>query len=131
MEKNKLHLLSSFAEYMDSFMAYSKMHSTNIELQTKSMNVMPPKIAANKSQLDSDTEECFMNDFNEQQKTLNDWGKSSVVVKEGIFKKRGAVNKSFKKRWFKLFTNKKLTYFDINDYGNGPNGMLKGHANLT
>eukprot|EP01084_Bolivina_argentea_P297511 512565_1 len=56
-----------------------------------------------------------------QHNTCND----SLIVKQGVFKKRGQVNKGFKKRWFKLFVNAKLSYSE------SATGMLRGHANLS
>merc|ERR1712176_1061392 len=53
-------------------------------------------------------------------------GKSTTILKQGWIKKRGKINKTFKRRYFQLFTNKKLCYFD----GNGANKAVKGYINL-
>lgn len=36
----------------------------------------------------------------------------SNVIYEGIIYKKGAINKSWKERWFVLYSSRKLAYFD-------------------
>eukprot|EP00483_Globobulimina_turgida_P007688 UN07703 len=63
---------------------------------------------------------------------INEYGhgdvEKRVVIKQGWMKKRGGGKKSskFKRRYFKLFTDKKLAY-----YTKEKNCRAKGHANLS
>eukprot|EP01084_Bolivina_argentea_P310508 537339_1 len=137
MQLERLNLLSYIQKYMNSYKAYADIHSQNLQIQTKMMmnhQRVPTTITnlnniSNRLQLDRDSDTDIHSDITASETMLafNDWGKRSTVVKEGYFKKRGQVNKGFKKRYFKLFANKKLTYFTKD----GPNGILKGHVNLS
>lgn len=128
MEAEKLALLVSIKQYMSSYAAYSNIYREHLELQNDEMNEMmsyvPPNIN-NAFGLDSDTED--LNDNNETMSKFKDWSKTITVIKQGYFKKQGKVNKSFKKRYFKLFVNRKLVYFTSHEHG----AILKGHIDLS
>ena len=142
MEQEKLSLLSSFQSYMGSYAGYVlRVYTTECVFflkivfyvtahakitgeclkATDKMNLIPPNWN-NKYGLDSDTED--INDNDGTMSKYGDWGQSNLVVRCGWIRKRGKVNKSFKRRYFKLYTNRKLIYL------NGPNGKVKGHINL-
>eukprot|EP01084_Bolivina_argentea_P243347 407969_1 len=109
MEKDTFGLLASLKQYMSSYAAYAKIHEQSLSIEDK-MYWAPPNIN-NTMHLDSDTED--MNDNTETMSSFGDWGKASIVVKQGWMKKRGRYT-GFKKRWFKLFTNRKLVYLTQN-----------------
>eukprot|EP01084_Bolivina_argentea_P193344 331716_1 len=65
-----------------------------------------------------------------QLKNINVNNDKNLIVKQGIFRKRGALNKSFKRRWFKLYIYNKLSYFELNNECNGSEGIEKGCIDL-
>eukprot|EP01084_Bolivina_argentea_P227795 384787_1 len=125
MESDKLELLKSLQQYSDSHSAYTKIQAQNVALQTENyMYWIPPNIN-NSFGLDSDAED--INDNDETMSKFTDWSTSSIIVKQGWVRKRGRMNRAFKNRWFKLYTNKKLVYLTKD----GHDGKLKGHINLS
>eukprot|EP01084_Bolivina_argentea_P241526 405438_1 len=97
-------LLTSVKKYFDSFVKFSQIQEESLRENKTTMMIEPFNPGA------SDEKEMHM------------------IVKEGWMAKRGGghMSKSFKKRYFKLFTNKKLGYYANDKHNCKP----KGHADL-
>eukprot|EP01084_Bolivina_argentea_P217170 368799_1 len=110
MESQKRNLTSTFQLYFRSYVNFTKHTASNVKLYNKQMHSTPATAGNFSIKLPSKDESEL---------------KTKEIVKEGWMKKRGGLNPTFKKRYFKLFRNKKLKYFDK------PNGENKGHADFT